>query len=102
MILGEEHIGTLNVSVEDIHLVQCFEPVQHLYGEFPYISFIDVFCSFLVGLDESAEVPAICEFRDEKEASSVLVVYCFFVGEDIGVSDAGEDADLIEAVGDFS
>ena len=102
MILGEEHIGALDVSVEDIHPVQCFESVQHLYGELPYISFIDVFFSFLLGLDQSAEVPPICEFGYEKEASSILVVYCFFVAEDIRVSDAGEDADLIEAVGDFS
>ena len=102
MILREEHIGALDISVEDIHSMQGLESVQHLDRKFPYVSLVDRFFSLLVGLDEAAEVTAVCEFRDEKEASCILVVYCFFVGEDVGVCDAGKDADLIEAVGDFS
>jgi hypothetical protein len=82
--------------------MQGLESVQHLDRKFPYVSLVDRFFSLLVGLDEAAEVTAVCEFRDEKEASCILVVYCFFVGEDVGVGNAGKDADLIEAVGDFS
>lgn len=102
MTLREEHIGALDISVEDIHSMQRLESVQHLDRKFPYVSLVDRFFSLLVGLDEAAEVTAVCEFRDEEKASCILVVNCFFVGEDVGVGNAGKDADLIEAVGDFS
>lgn len=102
MVLGQEDIGAFDVPVEDIHAMQRLQPVQHLNGKFPNVTFVQRLLSFLVGLDESAEISAIGELSDEEEAACILIVDGFLVGDDVGVGDACEDTHFIEAIRNFS
>ena len=101
-MLGEQYIGALDIPMEDVHLMQDLKSVQHLDGHPPDIVLIDMFLPLLVALDEPAQIPAIGELGDQEQAAGSLIIDGFFIADDVGVGNAGEYPNLVEAIGDFS
>lgn len=101
-MLGEQHICALDIPMKDVHLMQGLEPIQHLNSHLPDIILIDMLLPLLVTLDVPAQIPAICKLGDQEQATRGFIVDGFLISNDVGVGDAGEYSDLVEAIGDFS
>lgn len=102
MMLGKQHIGTFDIPMEDVHLMQGLESIQHLNGHPPDIVLIDMLLPLLMTLDESTQISSIRELSDQQQTPPNLIIHCFFIPNNVGVGDAGEYSDLVKAIGDFS
>jgi hypothetical protein len=52
-------------------------------------------------LNIASEVAPTCEFSDEKQAACGLIINSLLIAKNVGVGDAGEDANLIESISHF-
>lgn len=87
IIFGQKNVGTLDVSVEDVHPMESLQPVEHLDRHPPDLALGDVLLSLLVALDEPAEIPSRGELGDEQKRPRGLIVYGVLVADDVGVAD---------------
>jgi hypothetical protein len=99
LVFGEEDVGTLDIPMQNIHVVQHRETFEGLVGDLPNGVLIDIFPGSLVLLDQLEDIPAFEVFSNDAEGIGELVIEGVLVAEDTGVVDAGQDSNLIEAVG---
>ena len=101
-MLGEQDVGAFDVAVEDVHAVQGLQGVQQLDGQPPDLGLGHRLFALLIAFYQRAQVAALGEFRYQQQSAAAFVVGGVLVGENVGVSDGGENPDFIEGVGDFA
>jgi hypothetical protein len=98
----EQYVGTLDVPVEDIKAVEGTQSEEKLDGDSPNFFLRDALLLPLMLFDVGCEVAARGELRNEDKRVVGFVVEGLLVGEHVGIGDAGENAHLVETVGDFT
>ena len=98
VILGQEDVGTLDISVKNVHPMESLESVQHLNGHFPDLAFRDHLLALLEILDVSGKVPSSCKLSDEQETVRGIVVDGVFVADNVGIVDGCQYSDFVEGV----
>ena len=85
-VLVHEHIGALEVSVENFKFVEVLEPFYDLNEGFPNFSLVEESAVVLVLVDSFVEVASVGVLHDDAECLWVGREKCLLVGDDVWVA----------------
>ena len=97
-IFREEDVGTLDISVQNIHIMKDRKTLECLVGNLPYGAFVDIFPRSFVLFDQLKDITSFEVLCHNAESVGELVIERIFVAENTGVIDAGQNSNLIETV----
>ena len=79
-----------------------FQSENHLDSPAPDLVFFDVGFFFDITGDVSKDITTFSEFLDDAEALTCLIIEGFFVADQVGVLERGQNSDFIYRVDAFS
>jgi hypothetical protein len=85
--------------VKNIHIVKGLESFQAVEGHPPNNTLLDVLLVHLITIDHLKDIPTLEALGDDAEAVGELVKEGILVGEDVRTLYAGQNANLVQAVG---
>ncbi len=83
--LVDEHIGWLQVPVDDLKFVELVQPRADLIEDWPNLLLLERLLLFLLYWDLAEHVPVVCVFHGDVQ--TVGLEKGLFVGNDVGVVD---------------
>jgi hypothetical protein len=84
MVMVEENIGTFQVSVHNVQIMQCSQPMHDLYGHFPNIILCEITFLLLIPLNLLKEVSIVSVLHDDAKVWARL---CFLVDKRLIILD---------------
>lgn len=84
--------------MEDVDLVETFQPLETLNSHIPDSSFFNKLFDVFVSLDVLTEVTSLQEFCYQTERGRNLIIKGIHVANNIRVVDARKDSDFVKAV----
>ena len=83
----QKDVCTLDVSVDDLSLVEGVESIDHLVENAPDVFFLKVSVRFLVLINLRLKVAAICILHHDTELIRLLLEECIFIASNVLVAD---------------
>ena len=98
MILVEEDISALHVSVEDLQLMEGLETTHHLNNDLPDMLLLDELLIVLAFTDSLKNVAIVSKLHHNAERVRGLIKESLTVGSDERILDTRQNTNLIQSV----
>jgi len=96
-----KHVGGLQVSVQNLLFVQRLESTRQLEQRSPDFELLEIGLVLFVLYDSVVQVASVRKIHHDAQTTRQVVEKSFFVSDNVGVLNRGEDADFVERVGLF-
>lgn len=97
-LLGEKYVCTLDVSVDDLPIVECLQTLHHLVEDGPYILLLGKLAGLLSIVNLRLQIAIITVLHDNVETLGVLLVEGLVVACHIRVPDGRQNAHFVQGV----
>ena len=97
-VLGQEDVGTFNISMYNLPTMQAHQPEHHLVEYRPYVIFLGKLGRFLSIINFSLQIAVIAVFHHDAQAVGMLLKEGLFITCDVWVFDRGQDSYFIQSI----
>jgi hypothetical protein len=95
LALGQEDVGTLDVAVQDFHLVQVPESLEYVGDLFPYFVFRQHGACFLAAVDAPTQVAVFAEVLNDLQIARLFVLKRIKIFDNVGRADRCEETNFV-------